>query len=131
MEYHDAGTSSYRPAANSILPAASHTAATRMPPTTGAAAQAAGNRQFSTEPSGTTSSIGANLPSLQGTSQKSVLVMATPIRALVLGNVELTSLLVCGLVPVTSSVRWSAFLVSVQRIWRGMALRVLVSSEVK
>ena len=68
----------------------------------GAAPQAAGYLQFRIVPSGTWIFTGRILPSLQGTSQKSVFVSASAMWATVLGKVELWSVSVCGLVPVKS-----------------------------
>ena len=102
----------------------STTAATSFSPIQGAKPHAAGNTQLSTVPSGTDTSTGASLPSLQGTSQNSVLVRATPTWAKVLGSVELASLAIWGLLPAKSSLRCSPSLVAVHTIWMGMAVLV-------
>src|SRR3990170_3921464 len=91
--------SSRRSPAKSILLMHSQTADTSTCPTQGAKPQAAGNWQLRTVPSGTVTRTGRILPSLHGTSQKSVFVSAIVTWAKVLGRVELVSLGSLGLVP--------------------------------
>src|SRR5690242_7450642 len=93
------------------------TASTTYCPTRGERPQAAGNRQLSTDPSGTITETGVILPSLHGRSQNSRLVSAIMMCAVVLGSVEFCSLSSWADEPVKSRVRWSPRLVAAHTTW--------------